>query len=249
MSEAEKITIAGVERPLGLLPTPYEVRKCFAPTAVKPMDEKDWQPISSAAIYTGPKDQGSQGSCVGASGVQVMQMSIKRQIGKDVSLSIGSLYGQINGGRDAGASLGDAYVALQKVGCCTTATIADSDWRKARSSTAWKDEAANYRLDEGVLCQSVEEFLTWLQLGFIGQMGLSANSSFNPDSKGFVPGSRGSINHALVACGMLKDDKGRWWVEGVNSWGDWALNGIFYYPVDYLPKDELWVCRTTIIRL
>ena len=248
-TDHEIIVVDGVERHLGLLPTPPETRKLFAPQSVEIIPQKDWKPISSKAIFGKAKNQGQQGSCAGASGVKVVEMTIKRETNKDVDLSIGSLYGQINGGRDAGGNLGDAFRALTTVGCCTTSMIGEYDWQAAyRMSAAAKEECKSYRLDEGILCQSREEFFTWLQKGGIGQMGLNANN-FTPDADGFIPGSNRTVNHALVACGMFCDSKGRWWVEGGNSWEDtWGpLLGMFYTPVDMLPDDELWIARTSII--
>lgn len=249
-TEFETVVINGIERPLGLLPTPPETKKLFATKrAVDIIPQKDWKPISSRAIFGRAKNQGNQGSCVGASGVKVMEMLIKREVNKDVELSIASLYGPINGGRDAGANLGDAFNQLTEVGCCLASTIGNYDWQTARRmSAAAKEECKSYRLDEGILCQSREEFLTWLQVGGIGQMGLNADN-FYPDANGFVPGSNRGVNHALVACGMFCDSRGRWWVEGGNSWDvDWGpLLGMFYTPVDMLPDDELWIGRASII--
>jgi hypothetical protein len=178
-----------------------------------------------------------------------MMIARERQGLPFVELSGGSLYGQINGGRDQGASLGDALIALQKIGCTTAKTIGHADWRSAyRMSAEAKAEAAAYRIDEAYACDSAEEFFTGIQLGFAGQWGVAAVNNFDPDSNGYTPGSRSGINHAVVGCGMHKDSRGQWWLQGWNSWGyGWGLNGMFYYPVDSVQSDELWLVRSTII--
>ena len=251
MPDYEIIEVNGVERHLGLLPTPTHIRKLYkaASDVVPSIPESQWQEIYSRNLVRVTLNQGNQGACVGFSGVQAVMIARERIGLPFVELSGGSLYGQINGGRDSGANLGDALIALQQVGCTSAETIAQSDWRSAyRMSLAAQAEAANYRIDERYVCKSVDEFFSGIQLGFAGQWGVSAGGSFSPDSQGYVPGSRGDINHAVVGCGMHKDTRGQWWLEAWNSLGsNWGLNGRFFYPIDSVAEDENWLIRSTII--
>lgn len=250
MSDFETVEFQGIPYGLGLLPTPSHIRAVHKPAseAVKLISESNWREFSSANLVKATLNQGNQGSCVGFSGVQAVMIAREREGLPFVELSGGSLYGQINGGRDSGANLGDALLALQKVGCTPATAIAQSDWRSAyRMSPANMELAKSYRVDEAYLCSTVDEFLSGIQLGFAGQWGVSAGGTFEPDNQGYVPGSRGGINHAVVGCGMHKDSKGRWWLESWNSWGNWGLNGKFYYPTDSIKDDEIWLIRSTII--
>lgn len=248
-ADFETVTIDGISRCLGLNPTPNHVKALFSAAPLKIIPQTEWREVDSSALVKITLNQGNQGACSGFSGVQSVMIAREREGLPFVELSGGSLYGQINGGRDSGASLGDAMLTLQKVGCTPAFVIAQSDWKSAyRMSAANMEIAKGYRIDEAFLCNSVDEFFTGVQLGFAGQWGVSAGGSFSPDSQGYVPGSRGGINHAVTGLGMHKDARGQWWLQAWNSWGnDWGLNGMFYYPVDSIAQDEIWLVRSTIV--
>jgi len=243
------IVIDGVARYCGLLETPTDVKKLFAPASekIKLIPESDWKEISGIHFIAKILDQDGQNSCTAFSAVQSLMICRARQGLPYVELSAGSVYGPINGGRDAGSNIGEALRQLQNVGACTTATLGHFDWRGARSSSAWKEEAKSYRVDEAVLCGSIEEYVSGLQLGWCGNFGVAANSRFSPDSEGWMKGSGSGVNHSVLACGMKKNSKGQWFVELVNSWGNWGLGGYAYYPVDGLADYECWLIRNTIV--
>lgn len=247
----ERLTIENVEYCLGLIPTHPSVRSVFTPAykVLKDIPQNLWVPRTSLHFIKGILNQGRQGACVGFSTDQAAMIARRRQGLEHKDLSAGAIYGSINGGYDGGASIGDALQHMLKVGTCLASTIGNSEWQKARRDDSWKEEAKDYRFDEAYPCSSVEEFLIGLQQGFDGVWGVAANGSFKPDARGFMNGTRGGVNHAVVGSGMKQHpDTGDWYVEMPNSWdATWGINGVGWYPVSSIQNSELWIVRNTII--
>lgn len=247
----EPIIIDGVTRYCGCLETPSEVKKLFAPAADKitRVPESEWKEISGLHFINKILNQSSTSACTAFSAVQSLMICRARQGLPHAELSPASVYGMINGGSDSGSNIGAALDTLRKNGACTIAKLDQHDWRGARKSDAWKEEAKNYRVDEAVYCgKIIEDYLSGLQLGWCGNFGVAYNSRFRVDSDGYMIDSGEGVNHSVLACGMKKNSRGQWFVELVNSWGtDWGINGTAFYPVDGLAAYECFLIRNSIV--
>lgn len=264
----------GIPRGLGLLPTPADTIARLHGTGKLmfshehddlkvAVPESEWVESDCSHFFKHRKDQKSTSMCVGASGAHAKIGTYAKQ-GFDIDLSPASIYAPICGGSDNGANLGDCYEALLKYGALPSgyAGIGDFDWKAAYRLKFWTSpqsdagqEAAKHLLLEGVLCSSLDQFLSGLQTGqWCGQFGLGVGRNFTPDTNGWLPRCDGTrINHALAATGgMAKHPKtGKWGIQGLNSWGDWGpLNGIFFCEAEgWLdrPGQELWLERASLL--
>lgn len=225
--------------------------------------QADWVESDCSHFWTIRKDQDGRSMCVGFSGVHAMQVAYAKEGFLGIDLSPAAAYAPICGGSDNGASIGDCLEALKKYGAFPSGEggIEDLDWRGGYRSKFWRDAtstlgkaAAKYRIDEALLCESLDEFLAGLQSGqWSGQFGLGAGSNFDTDADGWLPRCDGtSINHALCALGGMKrhPKTGNWGIQGANSWADWGQNGVFWCEAeDWLdrPYQELWLIRSTTL--
>lgn len=264
------VQIDGTTYHTGLLPTPAETiarmhargRLTFAHEhpLLRNSHRAEFEPVSCRHFFTIVKNQGSQSSCTGFSASSAMNGALAKQ-GFACNVSAASIYAQINGGRDAGANVGDALNALQEVGCTPVGWdgIGDHDWTAAyriRRSAKFLTEAKKIKIIEAVFCgRDVDAFMAGLASGlWAGQMCLGAGSNFNTDSNGWLPtsGPKAGINHALTATGGIGQHPktGEFGPEGFNSWGSgWGNQGFFYVTPKWLrqPGQELWLCRATTI--
>jgi hypothetical protein len=159
-------------------------------------------------------DQNPQNSCC-PSATAGAAMLLRELAGeKRILLSQGSLYGQINGGRDAGANIEDALAAMMRTGICPAKTIDSQAWHTRRWPNDWEAEAKKYRLLEAFDCPTFDAVASAVQRSM-------------PVVFGVYWGSGG---HAVAAVGLKKIDRS-WGLEFLNSWGaDWADNGFGVLP-------------------
>lgn len=268
------IIVNGVERSLGLLPTPaatiarmhLEGKVLFSHEHVKLAARRpraDWQESDCRHFFKHPKDQDGLSSCVGNSGGHALTGCFAKE-GFDLpgGISPMAVYAPVSGGYDGGASMGDCLDALQKHGAFLSGSggIGDLDFTAAYRTRFWTKpdsalgaEALRYRVAEAVFCgDDVEAFLNGLQSGgWCGQMGLGAGNNFDTDAEGRLPSRpTAGINHALCATGGMKRWSDTWYIEGMNSWGiDWGLRGFFYVTENWLRQagQELWLVRSTTL--
>jgi len=223
--------------------------------------QADWVESTCEHFWKYRHNQSTTSECVGHSGSHAISTAFAKE-GFDIDINPVAVYAPICGGSDNGAQMSDALESLQKYGAFPMGFggISDTDWRAAYRTKFWQNpdsaagqEAARYKILEAVFCgDDVDAFLDGLQSGqWCGQFGMGAGRNFDPDSDGWLPRyDRTGINHALFATGGMKKHPrtGVWGVEGGNSWGDWGLNGVFYFdPHDWLPHggQELWLVRST----
>lgn len=270
----ESIIVNGKERFLGLRPSPAatiarmhkEKKIVFAsdhPQLKAARPGADFEERDCSHFWKYRHDQDGTSECVGHSGAHAISTAFAKE-GFDVDINPVAVYAPICGGRDNGANMADALESLQKYGAFPMGYggIEDTDWRSAYRTKFWQDpqseagkEAARYKILEAVFFgDDVDGWLGALdQGGWSGQFGMGAGRSFEPDRDGILPSWDGTgINHALFATGGMKHHPktGKRLVEAGNSWGDWGLNGIFYFdPEDWLPRggQELWIVRSTTL--
>lgn len=192
----------------------------------------------------------SGNSCNAFAACMAVRVS-RRMVGKkDIKLSEGCLYGQINGGRDQGSMLGDALEALQKTGTCLDTTIGPLTWQKSKWPSGWQDEAKIYRLAEAWDCPTFEHIASAILLGFVVDYGIMVGNNFDVGNDGWVvPPSRGGGGHAMCGIG-LAEKSGKWGIETVNSWSaTWGDKGFGIVPESYFANQTFtdgWCLRSVV---
>jgi hypothetical protein len=169
----------------------------------------DWNECSIRHKVWTVIDQNPQSSCC-PSATAGATMALREIAGaKRILLSQGSLYGQINGGRDNGANIEDALEAMMNTGICPADQIDPKNWQGRGWPSDWKTEAKKFRILEAFDCPTFEAVASAVQLSM-------------PVVFGVYWGSGG---HAITAVG-LKKTSGGWGLEFLNSWGsDWGDAG------------------------
>ncbi|MCC6125687.1 MAG: hypothetical protein IT426_12040 [Pirellulales bacterium] len=178
------------------------------------LSRSDWIECSIRHKVWTVIDQNPQSSCCpsAAAGAAMILREIAGQ--KRILLSQGSLYGQINGGRDAGANIEDALDAMMNVGVCPASQIDPKNWQGRGWPRDWKAEAKKFRVLEAFDCPTFDAVASAVQRGM-------------PVVFGVFWGAGG---HALTAVG-LKKNGGGWNLEFLNSWGaSWGDGGLGFLP-------------------
>lgn len=190
-------------------------------------------------------------NCVGFSSIQGLMMC-REMIGlKRVLLSAGNLYGRINGGRDAGAMIGDALTELMARGACTAATVPQLSWQPRTWPSGWQTEAKKYVVIEAYHCPTFEHLVSALLHGFISVYGIMVGQNFSTDKNGWVHDYRGGGGgHALCGIGVAIDSNGKVGIETANSWTTtWGDQGFGIVPESYFRGtfDDFFALRAVVI--
>jgi C1A family cysteine protease len=219
----------GVPRRMGrLLPAGPMALPQFK-TYHAPIPQSEWREIDLLGTFAPPVlDQGQHGSCVGHGGCTAFTLMWLAQ-GEDLlKFSSCYLYGQINGGRDQGASIGDTIQALQSKGICLETTVPEGDIYASRFPASADKEAAQYKLIEAYQTSDPADVATAIQMGFAVADSVMVGRRFNSlDSDGMAGVDRGPGNHCCCLGGMKRLAKG-WAYIHRNSWGtSWGMDGNF----------------------
>jgi hypothetical protein len=231
VSNLPAVDIDGEMRLLAALPTPIETRLKFKQfrEAHPLVPRQDWQGIDRSQVLRQDfiLNQKSHGSCVGFAATGSM-MRCRALAGQTFQrLSGAFVYSWINGGRDNGSSIGDSLDTLLKYGTCLES---EADWDKIYPNripkTAYQT-AYRFRCEEGYRADSFEEFMSGIQLGYIGVYAVMVGGSFdNLDGESICGFDRGSGNHAIASDGCYKSNSKGWCIDAYNSWGtNWGNNG------------------------
>lgn len=171
----------------------------------------------------------------------------------DVRISPGHLYGQINGGRDAGSLLGDALTALKDVGACTTDEVPELEWKRRNWPAGIEEVARKYRITEAWDCPTFAHLATAIQRGFVVDYGIAVGSNFDTDANGWVAEGKGRGGHAMCGVGLskrTKNGKTQWGIVTANSWGtNWGVNGFGIVPASYFANElftDGWAVRVAV---
>lgn len=184
--------------------------------------QSDWKPVDffSDAAGFGKKfinNQVSSSGCVGGSGAQgiMRQRAIRGQ--EFIVLSWASLYAQINGGSDQGASIVDAMAALESTGISTEATMSYPDIFNIPAAA--KAEMPRFKEDLAITITTFEEAVTALLMGLIPQFPIYVGSKFERfDGNGAAGLDRSNNGNHSVHAGGLEFVSGIWLLRMPNSW-------------------------------
>jgi hypothetical protein len=160
----------------------------------------EWKTVSMRDRVWEIVNQADQNSCCPSATRGGMQL-LREICGMTrTQLSQGSLYGQVNDGRDQGANIMDALEALMKVGIAPTSIIDQYQWHPNKFPSRWQDHAAKYRLLEADDCPTFDAMVSAIQRPYPVVFGVNW---------------AGGGGHAILGVGYDKEANA---VEILNSW-------------------------------
>lgn len=228
---------------MGLLPSQNKGRfKAYAATnPVIPREQ--WKPISFRWLGVPILNQGSHGSCVGHGSVTAFWNAWLLSGSTPHNFSACWIYGLINGGFDAGASIDSALDVLENQGVALLEEVPEGMIYKRQFPGSAATTAQRFKA-EGYTANSVDELGSGFQLGFFPVYGVTVGMVFqNYSGQGLIQQGFGPPNHCVTADGMHQEN-GQWVLDGVNSWGEqWGNQGRFTIALDSLPRDEMYLVR------
>ena len=220
---------------------------------VELIPESDWQEVNWARYVPEIMSQNGIGACNSFAACTALRVCRVMAGLADVRLSPGHLYGQINGGRDAGSLLGDALTALKDVGACTTDEVPELEWKRRNWPAGIEEVARKYRITEAWDCPTFAHLATAIQRGFVVDYGIAVGSNFDTDANGWVAEGKGRGGHAMCGVGLAKRTKAgktQWGIVTANSWGtNWGVNGFGIVPASYFANElftDGWAVRVAI---
>lgn len=189
--------------------------------AVTLIDEDRWKPLADegqadqstlAWLIRWILNQRNEGSCVGNAFTQAIQVLLAKVFGKDraIQMSAISAYKQIGRSPNSGANVGDGLDAVQNIGILPLDTPENRQrFKHVMPATGfytpwpdgWKETAANFRVTEAHVIQSVKGLVSALLNRHPVVVGRDGHSIVYLDIV-----FKGNSMYALYA----------------NSWGDWG---------------------------
>lgn len=230
---------AGEFRVLGLLP-PHKL--CALPDwgASRPvLPAGQWQEIDLDGTYgLRVLDQRKQNSCVGHAVCSGMEEAWQSTGQPFQAFSPTFIYGLINGGKDQGAVISDALVAVKTYGICLENEVPhELIYRQQFPASAFAT-AKRFKLAEAFKCFSYEEICTALSLGRSVVVGVYVGRNFGDlDDEDTVPARPDVVigGHAILLTGMKNTRKYGLIPRGHNSWSErWGRKGKFNLPKTYI---------------
>jgi hypothetical protein len=194
--------------------------------------ESQWKEVdlgdqAAGGLIAPAWDQGQHGACVGFGSTRVIDTLRRGANLPEVALSPWDTYRKINGGRDAGASIHDALVALRDQGVCTL-DLCPEFTLSQRPTPEQQTSAALHKVTGFVDCPNRASIATAAQRGLPVSFGVMVTSNWTPDGDGWIwPSGRVRGGHCIFLRGMAyHKTKQIWGVRFRNSWtDDWGVNG------------------------
>lgn len=230
ISKLPSVYFDGCYRVLGCLPSDKTMfAKFFQVQSILPSSQ--WQEIDLQFYNIPVLDQNASSSCVGHAGAVITEY-VRAQAGLPFTqLSPWFLYSQIDGGRDAGASISTALQSLQTVGISPDTDVPHGTILKQQITQQAYVDAKNYMAVNAYHCETFEEICTSITLGWPVSIGLYVGNNFSQvDSEGVAPlPNGGGGGHNVVGMGLKKSSRYGWLVKIQNSWGvRFAKQGFAY---------------------
>lgn len=229
----------GNERRLACIPTTPEVRKLcgsfrdhLKSIGKEIIPRSEWSAVDRRQTMGKEfiTNQKSTSACVGASGAQALSRLRVARGFKFEKLSGSFCYAHINGGRDAGAMIGDAATSLVKVGTCRESLCGYDTIFLRQLTEEMKQDAKRFKLENEMSIDSWDEFCTAIQLGYFPQFGVAVQRNFTPSGSDMLVGASRGVNHSVHGDSLIfMPSKGDWKVRMPNTWGvTWGEDGCGY---------------------
>jgi len=200
------------------------------------LDPSSWQEIDMSWYAPPILNQQATSSCVGHGTCSGME-SCWLQSGKPlVRFNPYFVYGLINGGRDQGAMISDALLALQKHGICQKEALPAGAMFQNQFPPQAFENAKKYKLVQAYHCSTFEEICSAISLGFFCPLGIFVGDNFSQlDNEGVAPlPNRGGGGHCILGVGLKKSSRYGWIIKIQNSWGaNWGMKGYGYLQKDH----------------
>lgn len=214
----------GDRRVLSCLPTAPAMRATFAPYAQRrpPIAFSEVGPFD---CYKGLgykiKDQNGRGACMGHGTATAMEVAYRLAYGQWKWLSAWYCYATINGGRDGGATVGDAFRSVQENGICPEEMVPYAEFRLNRIGAEAKAAAKLHRAENIYRIETEADLFTADCLGDPVAFGTMIGGGFSRVDKEGVPGGGfiGGGGHAMCIYGGYKVVNGVRHYRVINSWG------------------------------
>lgn len=177
-------------------------------------------------------DQGDAGSCNGHAIASVLSKMRYLRGQPKVLLSGSDAYSQMNGGVDEGSELAAGMRVVQRNGIATLAlnpTHRIFDWQVSRAA---KGARARFKGFECLAIDDELELASFILLHGMVVVAVDVTDDFMElDAAGHPGGGGGPGNHAIHSDDVrLVGDQLEF--RGVNSWGDWGLDGTCWLPFE-----------------
>lgn len=229
---------------LGLIPSTDAERRTLPRYAAHfdTIPRSQWKPISFKDAYPFKiLDQGQHGSCVGHGTGTAANKVWQRNGGAPHTFSSCWIYGMINGGRDAGASIVAALHSLQRDGVCFEEEVPEGMVYASRFPAQARETAKRFTGWRGYTCETIDELVSGLLNGGMPVYGVTVGGAFQSYSAGWISVGWGPANHCVTADGLIEEG-GVWGLDSINSWSArWGAEGRFKIKLDSIARDELFI--------
>ena len=225
ISNLPAVLFDGVYRVLACIPETEESKARFPKFGAfnaAPLDPSTWREIDFSWYNPPVLDQGMTSSCVGHCAADGMHMSYLQSGRQLVQFSPFFTYGLINGGRDAGAMISDALMALKQYGICPKDDLPPGVMFQNQFPQKAFDNAKRFKLSQAYQCPNFETICAAISVGFPVSLGIFVGNNFsNVDANGVcpLPSGQGGGGHCILGCGIKKSAQYGWLIKIMNSWG------------------------------
>lgn len=230
---------------MGLLPATPEERRSLPRvySVVNKIPRSQWTKKISTR-YSRPfkvLNQGQHGSCVGHGTMSAANKIWIAGGGAPHVFSACFNYGNINGNRDAGASIVAAFHSLQKDGACFEEQVPEGMIYRSQFPKEAFETAKRFMGWPGFIAHDLDEWVSGVLQGGQGVMGVTVGGAFQAyRGQGLVKVGYGPANHCVCEDGF--DPTSELIVDLLNSWDlVWGDQGHGRIALDSIARDELYV--------
>lgn len=185
-------------------------------------------------------DQKSTSACTGFSAASGMMRQRHLRGQPFHRLSGGSVYAQINGGRDNGSNIIDSMNAVERKGACLESEmpLPKIFTRDMPGAGTW------FRESVAVTVDTFDEIATAILMGMVPQFPVQVGNRYGKfDGDGFAGFDNGYGNHSVHGAGLKWfANRNAWGIAQPNTWGvSW---GPFRNGICYLTEKHINACAS-----
>lgn len=239
------IDAAGDRRILSCQPTPRRMQAAFPDyrSVQPPIPRSEWEEFDDYSGWNYPiKDQNGIGACMGHATATAFEFAYAQAYGVFRPFSAWFCYSRINGGRDQGATVGDAFQSIQSDGIAPEEMVPYGTWQPREIPPAAVQAAAGFRGADVYQLQGEDDVATAVLLRHPIAFGTMVAGNFGElDSEGVPVRAGGNAGgHAMCLWGGMKEVKsgrfaGKWAYRDLNSWTrSWGDDGTCWMTYEHL---------------